>query len=110
MTTYAEYRESQEKLNSSLGHDPEAREIVQDYVHVAHERLEDYIKSGNSLLGDIKLYNPAIGDTKDAYMLSFGREINAGSDGYVTIWVVSREDKPTFNSYVPLAVLEGSEV
>lgn len=110
MTTYAEYRVEQEKLNSSLYHDPETRRVVQDYRLTAHDRLDAYVKSGKSLLGDIKLYDPAIGDTTDAYMLSFGREIKAGSDGYVTIWVVSREDKPTFNSYVPLSVLEGSEV
>lgn len=109
MATYAEYREAQEKLNASLYHDPDARKIVQDYRLNAHELLEAYVKSGKSLLGDIKVYDPAVGDTKDAYMFTFGREIKAQSDGYVTIWVVSREDKPTFNSYVPLSVLEGAE-
>lgn len=111
MTTYAEYREAQEKLNASLYHDPEVRKVVQDYRLASHDCLDAYVKSGKSLLVDIKLYDPAIGDTKDAYMLSFGREIKAGSDGYVTVWAVPQEeDKRTFSTYVPLTVLEGSEV
>lgn len=97
MTTYAEYKAAQETVNSYRG--------------IALKRVEDYVRSGKSPFGAIRVndFTPA-DNPAEVYFLDFSMEIGVRKDNTVLVWANPMDDGDSTTAYIPLDVLDGKLV
>lgn len=94
MTTYAEYKAAQETVNS--------------YRALAKARVEEYVRSGKSPFGAIRVHDFTPGDNPaDVYFLDFSMEIGVRKDNTVLVWASPMDDGEPMTAYIPLDVLDG---
>jgi hypothetical protein len=94
MTTYADYKAAQE--------------IVGSYRAIALDRVTDYVRAGESMLGKIRVNDFAPGDDPaDVYILDFSMEIAVRKNDLVLVWATPMDDGESIPFTVPLAILDG---
>lgn len=94
MTTYADYKTAQETVGA--------------YRAIAKSRVEDYVRSGKSGFGAIRVndFTPD-DDASQVYSIDFSMEIGVRKDGTVLVWATPMDDGESLVAYVPVEVLDG---